>query len=314
MVIGMNLMNNEKHFNTLSNYYKSKFGKKVFKIALNGGFTCPNKDGSKGVGGCIYCSASGSGDFAGKAGDTIENQFKQGLEMMNKKWNDAYYIPYLQANTNTYGNINYLRELYYKLINLDKNVVMISISTRPDCFNEEIYELLDEINRIIPVQIELGLQTIHEETSKLINRCHDEKCFKDACLELKKRNIEVVAHIINGLPYETFDMMVETAKYLNGLVDGVKIHMLHIMKNTKILDMYKNNPFHILTLDEYVKIVVEQLRYLNKNIIIHRVTGDSPRELLEYPKWTLKKFVVMNEIDKYMRNNNIFQGDKVKEA
>lgn len=308
----MILINDEKHFNTLNNYYKKIYGKKVFKIALNGDFTCPNKDGSKGFGGCIYCSSSGSGDFAGDVNEPIELQFKKGLEMMKNKWPDAYYIPYLQANSNTYGDIKKLRELYYKLIDLDKNVVQISISTRPDCLNEEIYELLSEINKIKPVQIELGLQSIFESTSKLINRGHDLNCFHDACLELKKRNIEVVAHIINGLPYETYDMMIETAKYLNGLVNGVKIHMLHIMKNTKILKMYEENNFHLLSLDEYVKIVVDQIRHLDENIIIHRVTGDSPKELLVAPTWTLKKFVVMNEIDKNMRNNNYYQGDLIK--
>lgn len=308
----MDLMNNEKHFNTLNNYYKNKYNKKVFKIALNADFTCPNRDGSKGIGGCIYCSNSGSGDYAGNKNESFLIQFKKGLEMMSKKWDDAYYIPYLQSFTNTYGPIEKLRKYYYELINLDKNVVMISISTRPDCLNKEIYDLLDEINKIKPVQIELGLQTIHPTTSKIINRCHDLECFKEACLELRKRNIEVVAHIINGLPYETYDMMIETAKYLNNLVDGVKIHMLHIMKNTKILEMYNKEKFPILSLEEYVKVTVNQIRSLNKNIIIHRVTGDSPKDLLVEPTWTLKKFVVMNEIDKYMRKNNFFQGDLYK--
>lgn len=308
----MDLLTNEKHYNTLNNYYKKKYNKKIMKISLNGGFTCPNKDGKISYGGCIYCSKEGSGDFAGDKSLPLKEQFENIKSMMMKKWNDGLFIAYFQANTNTYASLDRLKELYEEAISLSDKIIMLSIATRPDCFNLELYDYLEQLNKRIPVQIELGLQTIHESTTKLINRGHDLKCFDDCVFELRKRNIEVVVHIINGLPYESKEMMIKTAMHLNTLdIQGIKIHMLHIMKNTILADMYEKEPFNLLSLDEYTDIVIEQLRHLNKNIIIHRVTGDSPKDLLIAPKWTLKKFVVMNEIDKKMRKNNIFQADKL---
>lgn len=307
----MNIMNTEKHYNTLNNYYRFKYHKKVFKIALNGNFTCPNIDGTVARGGCTFCTPLGSGDFAGNKQNPLEEQFENIKQMMHTKWPDeAYYVVYFQANTNTHGPIEKIKKLFDEAITLDKNIVMISIATRPDSLPDDVLDYLNDLNKRVPVQVELGLQTIYQKTSDLINRAHDLQCFDEAVHKLRERGIEVVVHIINGLPYETNEMMLKTAQHLNSLdIQGVKIHMLHVMEKTKMGFDYKKNPFPILTLEAYVDITVLQLRHLNKNIIIHRVTGDAPKSLLIEPTWTLKKFVVQNEIDKLMRKHNYFQGD-----
>ena len=301
----MNLTNDEKHFNTLSNYYKFKYGKKVFKISLNGNFKCPHS-------GCIFCN--GSGDFAGDKNKSITEQFNDVKRMMLNKWNDAYYIVYFQANTNTFAPLDELKAKYEEALSLDDKIIGISIATRPDSISDECLEYLKELNKKTFVQIELGLQTIHEKTSILINRGHTLAQFEDCIKRLKDANISVVVHIINGLPYETKEMMIETAKYVGKLgIDGIKIHMLYVIKNTKLLDLYNKEKFHILTREEYVDIVVSQLEYLPLSMVIHRLTGDPDKELLIEPTWGLKKFIVLNEIDKLMRKNNIYQGDKIKE-
>lgn len=309
----MNLMTKEKPYNTLNNYYRHRFNKKVFKVSLNGGFTCPNKDGKSGVGGCIFCSESGSGDFAGSIKDSLQTQFNKVKDMMHNKWKDAYYIAYFQANTNTYDTCDNLRKLYYEALSLDENIVGLNIGTRCDALDNDIYDLLEELNSKTYLTVELGLQSIHEKTASFINRGHSLECFKEAVLELRKRNIDVVVHIINGFHLESKSDMVETVKYLNNLdIQGIKIHLLHIMKNTALGHLYKKEPFKILTLEEYKDIVVEQIEHLNPNIIIHRLTGDAPRDLLIEPQWSLKKFVVMNEIDKALRSKNSHQGIKYK--
>lgn len=305
----MTYFTKEKHYNTLDNYYKTLYKKKVFKIPLNGGFTCPNIDGHVGYGGCSFCHA-GSGDFAGNKLDSLAIQFEQGLNMMQKKWPDGYIIPYFQVNTNTYGSLEKIKSLYEEAIGLDERIVSLSIGTRPDALPLDILEYLEDLNKRMPLIVELGLQTIHEQSAKLINRCHDLHTFDEAVKALRKRNIEVVVHIINGLPHETKADMIETIKHLNTLdIQGIKIHMLHIMKRTKMGLDYQLSPWKVLTLDEYVDITVTQLRYLKPSVIIHRITGDAPRELLIEPTWTLKKFVVSNTIDKHMRKENYYQGD-----
>lgn len=309
----MNLMTKEKPYNTLNAFYRDKFNKKVFKVALNGNFTCPNKDGFSGTGGCIYCTESGSGDYAGNKTKSLLEQFTTVKEMMLKKWHDALYIAYFQANTNTYDTPNRLRSLYYEALALDPNIVGLSIATRCDALSEEIYDLLEEINAKTYLQIELGLQSIHEETATFINRAHSLECFDTAVKELRKRNINVVVHIINGFHNETKEMMLDTVHHLNQLnIQGIKIHLLHIMKKTALGNLYLNHPFKILTLEEYKDIVVEQIEILDPNIIIHRLTGDAPKELLIEPQWSLKKFVVMNEIDKELRLRNSYQGINYK--
>ncbi|NLN50264.1 MAG: TIGR01212 family radical SAM protein [Acholeplasmataceae bacterium] len=306
----MNYFTTEKHYNTLNNYYRSIYGKKVFKVALNGGFTCPNIDGTVGYGGCTFCSSLGSGDFAGKKGESLQIQFEKIKKMMHQKWNDAYYIAYFQANTNTHGPLNKIKTLFEEAIKLDSKIVAISIGTRPDALPIEVLDYLADLNKRIPVQVELGLQTIFEKTSKLINRCHDLTTFDWAVKELRKRKIEVVVHLINGLPGETKEMMLKTTKHLNALdIQGIKIHMLHIMKQTKMGFDYQKEPWPLLSLEKYVEIVIEQLRHLRSDIIIHRLTGDAPKKLLIAPTWTSNKLIVLNEIDKIMRKNNYYQGD-----
>ncbi|MBS1477187.1 MAG: TIGR01212 family radical SAM protein, partial [Acholeplasmatales bacterium] len=295
------------------NYYLNKYHEKVAKISLNAGFSCPNKDGTKGYGGCSYCSRSGSGDFAGKPSDDLKTQFEKIKEVMVKKWPHTLYIPYLQANTNTYAEVSKLEEIYTKLISLDPNVVQISIATRADCLENEKIALLSKINKIIPVQIELGLQTSNEKTASLINRGSSSEELIDAVKRLRRENIEIVIHIINGLPGEDEADMLNTIEFINKLdIQGIKIHSLCILKNTKMGDDYIKKPWPLLSLEEYVKITVEQIRHLREDIIIHRLSADADLKDLIAPLWTRKKLVVMNEIDKLMRKNNYYQGDQFK--
>ena len=309
----MNYFTQEKRYNTVNEYYRHLFGSKVYKISLNGDFTCPNRDGTLSYKGCIFCSEKGSGDFAGDKKDSLDKQFSEIKNIMQNKWKNGKFIVYFQANTNTYGSIKKLRSLYEKALNLDQDIVGLSIATRPDCLGDDVLDLLEELNQKTYLTIELGLQSIHEKTLKFINRGHDLKTFVDACKALRERNINVIVHIINGLPTDSYDDMLETAKFLNNLdIQGVKIHMLFIQKKTELAHVYEKNPFKLLTLEAFVDITVNQLEHLNDNIIIHRLTGDAPRDELIAPKWTLKKFVVSNEIDKLMRKKNSYQGIKVK--
>ena len=303
-----------KRYHTLDYFYKNKFKSKVFKVSLNGGFTCPNKDGKVGTRGCIYCSRTGSGEFAGNIKDNLLKQFDDVKEMMSKKWPNSKYIAYFQANTNTYAPLDVLKEKYETVYKLP-NVVGLSIATRPDSIEDDVYDYLEKLSKETYLTVELGLQSIHEKTNKIINRCHSLECFNKAVKELRKRNINVVVHIINGLPYETKEMMIDTVKYLNNLdIQGIKIHMLHISKNTDLYDMYEKEKFHVLSRDEYVSIVCEQLRYLREEIVINRITGDPKEDDLVEPTWLIKKFGVLNEIDKYMAKYDIYQGDKIKNS
>ena len=308
------LFNNEKHYLTLNNYLKNKYHKKVFKISLNGNFSCPNRDGKISRTGCLFCSSLGSGDFAGKKEDSIPLQFKKIKENYKSKWPEGYYIPYFQANTNTYGTVDELKKRYEEIIHddflLDKDIVALSIATRPDCLDEEILKYLKTIADKLPLWVELGFQTSNELTAKLMNRGYNNDCLIKAVTDLKKIGATVIVHIINGLPNETKTDMINTVKFLNNLpIDGIKIHMLHVIKDSVLGQNYLKESFPLLTLEEYVDIVTTQLRYLNENIVIHRLTGDAVKENLIEPKWTLKKFVVTNEIDKKMRKENIYQGD-----
>lgn len=292
-----------KRYHTLNYYYKNLFNEKIIKISLNAGFSCPHLKS----GGCIYCSNLGSGEYAGNKNDDLVTQFNNGKKLMSK-WQGKY-IGYFQARTNTYAPLNILKEKYETILKLD-DVIGLAIATRPDSISEECLEYLNELNKRTFLTVELGLQTIHEKTALLINRGHSLECFVDMVNKLRKKNINVVVHIINGLPYETKEMMIETVKFLNKLdIQGIKIHMLHILKNTKLEKIYQNNPFPLLSKDQYIEIVCEQLKYLRPEIVIHRLTGDPKEEDLIEPKWTLKKIDVLNGIDKYMKKNNIFQGD-----
>lgn len=303
--------NTNKRYHTLDYFYKNKFGCKICKISLNAGFTCPNIDGTVGYGGCIYCSKTGSGEFAGNKKDNISKQFNDIKNIMKKKWPDAKYIAYFQARTNTYAPVDKLKELYETALN-QENVVGLNIATRPDSISEECLDYLTELNNKTFLTIELGLQTTNEKTSKLINRCHTIQCFENMVKKLRERKINVIVHIINGLPYETKDDMLNTVKYLNKLdIQGIKIHMLSVCKDTALEKMYEKEKFHILTKDEYIDIVINQLELLRPEIVIHRITGDPKVEDLIEPKWLIKKFCILNDIDKVMKERNCFQGSKL---
>ena len=305
--------NTNKRYHTLDYFYKNKFGEKIFKVSLNAGFSCPNMDGTIGTGGCIYCSKTGSGEFAGNKEDSIEKQFVEIRNMMHKKWKDAKYIGYFQARTNTYAPVDELKKIYEKVLSFD-NVVGLNIATRPDSITDECLDYLEELNKKTYLTIELGLQTTNEKTTKLINRCHTLECFENMVKELRKRNIDVVVHIINGLPYETKEDMLNTVKYLNELdIQGIKIHMLSIVKDTPLEKLYEKEHFKVLTKEEYIDIVIDQLELLRPEIVIHRITGDpDPKELIE-PTWLIKKFTVLNDIDKEMVRRDTYQGEKVNE-
>lgn len=299
-----------KRYTTLNYFYKTKFNKKVFKVSLNAGFSCPNKVNDSN--GCIFCSKLGSGDFAGDIKHDLVTQFNEVRNMMLKKWNDAYYIGYFQANTNTYADVNTLREKYETILKLD-NVVGLSIATRSDAISDECLEYLTELNKKTFLTIELGLQSMHNDTLRLINRGHDLKNFENCVKKLKERNIRTVVHIINGLPFETKEMMIDTVKYLNSLnIDGIKIHMLHIIKDTALETLYNKTHFHVLSKDEYIDIVINQLEYLDPKIVIERITGDPVKEDLIEPTWLIKKFCVLNDIDKEMVKRDSYQGKRLQ--
>lgn len=301
-----------KRYHTWNYYLRQKFGCKVFKVSINAGFTCPNIDGKIGYGGCTYCSKEGSGDFAGNPKDNLVKQFYDIREMMSKKWKDAKYIGYFQAFTNTYAPVDVLREKFETILE-QEDVVGLSISTRPDCIEDDVLEYLAELNTRTNLWVELGLQSVHESTSKIINRGHDFKVFEDCVERLRKHNIDVVVHIIDGLPGETHDMMVETAKTVSKMdIQGIKIHLLHVIKNTPMANMLEKGNMKLLEKDEYVNIVCDQLEILPQEMVIHRLTGDGKKENLVGPLWSLKKWEVLNAIDDELKRRNSWQGKYYK--
>ena len=304
----MNYFTKDKPYNSLNEYYRHKYQSKISKIAINGGFSCPNKDGTKSYLGCSFCSKSGSGDFAGDKNLPILEQFKQIKTIMDNKWPNSKYILYFQANSNTYKPIEKLKEIYDPLTNIE-NVCGLDIATRSDCLNEDIVKYLAKLNEKIDITVELGLQTSNEKTKIAINRQETNQEFIDAVTLLRKYHIEVVCHIINGLPNETKEDMINTIHFINKLdIQGIKFHSLLVLRNTRLETEYKENPFHILSREEYVDIVVKQITLLNPSIIIHRLSADSSVKDLIVPGWTRKKLVVMNEIDKKLRKEKLYQG------
>lgn len=296
-----------KRYHTLNYHYKTKFKTKVMKVSLNAGFTCPNIDGTKGIGGCIYCSKTGSGEFGGNVNDSLLEQFDKIKNVMNKKWQGKY-IAYFQARSNTYAPVSVLKAKIEPFLNV-KDVIGITLATRCDAISDEVLNYLTWLNGQTNLTIELGLQTIHKTTSELINRCHSLLEFENMVNLLRKNNIEVVVHIINGLPYEDEKMMLDTVKYLNKLdIQGIKIHMLNIIKDTKLEELYNKEKFHILTKEEYIDIVIKQLELLDEKIVIHRISADPDPATLVAPSWLLKKFCVLNDIDKEMARRNTYQG------
>lgn len=296
-----------KRYHTWNYHLQQKFGCKVFKVALNGGFTCPNLDGTKGRGGCIYC-LSGSGEFAGNPAHDVLTQFEEIKAKMHQKWPEAKYIPYFQANTNTYAPAEILRERFEPVLG-QPNVVGISIATRADCLADDALEYLSELNERTYLIVELGLQTIYDKTGELINRCHTYADFLEGYRKLKERDINVCVHLIDGLPLETRDMMIESAKAVAALKPHcVKLHLLHVLKGTRLAEMYERGEFRTLTMEEYVETVVDQLELFSAETVIQRITGDGGWNTLLAPRWSLKKFVVMNEIDKLMVRRDTYQG------
>ena len=299
-----------KRYHTWNYHLRHKFKGKVMKVALNAGFTCPNIDGSKGYGGCTYCSDTGSGDFAGDPAHSIIMQFEEVRQRMHNKWKEAKYIPYFQAHTNTYAPVDVLRERFEGVLR-QPNVVGISIATRADCLGDDVLEYLEELNERTYLIVELGLQTIFDETGEKINRCHTYAEFLEGYRKLSERNINVCVHLIDGLPGETKEMMIESAKAVASLRPHcVKLHLLHILKGTKMAKEFEAGDITPLSLEEYVDIIVSQLEVLPQETVIQRLTGDGGRDMLLAPLWSLKKFVVLNEIDKEMIRRNTCQGKK----
>lgn len=299
----------EKPYYSLDYFFRKKFGEKIIKITLNGGFTCPNRDGKVALGGCTFCSNEGSGEFAGNKLKSITEQFEEQKIIMRKKWKSNKYIAYFQAYTNTYAPIARLKKLYDEALN-QSGVVGLSIGTRPDCLSDEILNLLCEYNKKTFLMVELGLQSSKEETGILINRGHDVKCFEDGVKKLREKNIYVVSHVIFGLPNETKDDMINTVKFINKLdIQGVKYHLLYIIKNTTLFEQYKKDPsIYKLTKKDYIEILGEAICLTNPEIVIHRITGDAKREDIIEPMWSIKKWELLNEIHKYLKERNIYQG------
>lgn len=292
-----------KRYHTLNYFFKNKFGQKVIKIPIDIQSPCPNESN----GGCIFCSNKSKANIIINTPDII-NQFNNTKQLLEKKWPNSLYIPYFQSGTNTYFKSEKLKPLIEELLKITK-VVGIAIATRPDCLSDSWLNYLNELNQKTFLMIELGLQSSNEKTLKFINRGHGIKEFSKAVENLHQKNIFTVAHIINGLPYETKEDMLNTVKYLNKInIDGIKIHMLYISQNTKLAQIYKENPFPILTKEEYIDIVCDQLTELKETIVIERITGDPLKEELIAPTWLLKKFCVLNDIDKEMKKRNIYQG------
>lgn len=282
---------------SFNRYLKNTFGEKVYKICLNGGFTCPNRDGTLGNKGCIFCSAGGSGDFTENANFTVEEQIENGKKQVQNKVKSGKYIAYFQAFTNTYAPVDELRNKFTAAIN-HKDIVALSIATRPDCLPNDVLDLLDELNKIKPVFVELGLQTIHENTAKYIRRCYDLPVYDKAVFELKKRNINVVTHLILGLPGETKKDMLESVKYVCERTDGIKLQLLHVLKGTDLAKDYEDGKFKTLEFDEYLDIIKSCVEIIPNNIVIHRLTGDGPKKDLIAPLWSGDKKRVLNAINR----------------
>lgn len=298
----------DKRYYSLNYFLREKFGEKVFKISLDAGFSCPNRDGSISHGGCIFCSERGSGDFAGNRRFSISKQFEEVKKVMDKKWKSGKYIAYFQAYTNTYGSVSTLRKKYEEAMQ-QEDVVAIAIATRPDCLGEDVLDLLEELSKKTYLWVELGLQTVNDETAKIINRGYSLKTFEEGLSKLRRRGIDVVVHTIFGLPGETKTDMISTIKYIAEKdISGVKFHLLHLIKDTPLESLYEAGKLDFLEEKEYVDLICTCISILPQNIVVHRLTGDAPRELLIGPLWSLKKWETLNAIDKALKEKDIYQG------
>ncbi|HIR98005.1 MAG TPA: TIGR01212 family radical SAM protein [Candidatus Merdisoma faecalis] len=298
----------DSRFRSLNDDLRERFGEKLYKLTLNGGCTCPNRDGTLGTRGCIFCSEGGSGEFAASPQLSIQEQIEDGKRRLAGKRPVKKYIAYFQAYTNTYAPVEHLRRVFTEAISCPE-IAVLSIATRPDCLGEEVLELLEELNRRKPVWVELGLQTIHEKTASFIRRGYPLPVFDRAVKELEARGIEIIVHTILGLPGETADMMLDTMRYVNSTpAAGIKLQLLHILKHTDLADYYQHTGFHILTMNEYVDLVIRCLEVCRPDLVIHRLTGDGPKDLLIAPEWSQAKRQVLNTIQKELKRRNTFQG------
>lgn len=304
--------NDNKRYQTWNYYLRHRFGRKIAKVPLNAGFSCPNRDGTRGICGCTFCTSQGSGEFAGRVSEPLLDQYTRGQIMMQRKWPDAGFIPYFQAYTNTYGPLDQIQACLRPF--LDRNeVAAIAVATRADCLEPEKIAWLAKAARQKEIWIELGVQSVHDETALRINRGHDYAEVKETIRRLADTPLKICVHLINGLPEETPEMMLETVKQINILpIHAVKLHMLHLMKNTRMADDYLRSPFPLLSRDAYVELIVRQLECLRPEIIIQRLTGDGVSEDLIEPQWTRNKTAVLNEIDKQMARENTWQGKQAQ--
>lgn len=298
----------EKRYYSLDYYLRSTYGEKLYKVSLNGGCTCPNRDGTLGTRGCIFCSAGGSGDFAASPSLPVTEQFAAGRNLVKNKHTGDGYIAYFQAYTNTYGPVSRLRALFMEAIRIPE-VRILSIATRPDCLGPEILDLLDELNHIKPVWVELGLQTIHPESARFIRRGYELPVFEDTVRRLCERKITVITHVILFLPGETEVQMLQTIHYLNQLpIQGIKLQLLHILEGTDLADYYRSHPFFVPSMEEYFDVLGKCICDLRPDIVIHRLTGDGPKALLRAPAWTGNKRMVLNSMQRYFKTHDIWQG------
>ena len=300
------------YINTLNAYLKNRFGRKIYKLTLDGGMTCPNRDGKVGFGGCIFCGGNGSGSFCPSVDLSITAQIEEGKKLLKNKIKEGGYIAYFQSHTNTYAAVPYLRKIFYEAVN-HPDIVGISIGTRPDCLEDDVLKLLEELAKIKPLWVELGLQTINENTANLINRCYPLKVYDEAVKNLKSIGAEVVTHVILGLPGESEEQMLETVAYSSKVSDGIKLQLLHVLKDTKLYDMYQKEPFKIFSMEEYTELLCRCIEIIPKNVVIHRMTGDGDKRLLVEPMWSGNKKVVLNYINKVFSEKDIVQGCKAEE-
>lgn len=295
------------YYYSLNNYLKSTFGEKVYKISLSGGMTCPNRDGKIDTRGCIFCSRGGSGEFSTDSCLPVSQQIEQAKQRIRAKSDCKKFIAYFQPFTNTYADVDYLRKLYYEAVMPDE-IVALSIATRPDCLSDEVISLLDEINRFKPVWIELGLQTIHKRTAEYIRRGYELGVYDEAVLKLKSIGVNIITHIIIGLPYETKQDILQSVKYAGERSNGIKLQLLHVLKDTDLLTDYNNGVFKTLTLEEYVDVLCDCIEILPPDVVIHRLTGDGDKKLLISPMWSADKKRVLNTINKTFRERDVTQG------
>lgn len=299
------------YYNSLNSYLKEKFGTKIYKLALSAGLSCPNRDGTLSSAGCIFCSNGGSGDFAADSHLSITDQIESAKEKVSKKIKDGKYIAYFQSFTNTYSEIGYLKKIFTEAIS-HPDIVALSIGTRPDCLPDEVLNLLAELNQVKPVWVELGLQTINETTAEYINRGYKLDVFDKAVKNLNKINVDVIVHLIIGLPGETKDDILNSVKHVSSMnISGIKLQLLHVLKNTPLEKEYLLNKFEVLSMEEYVDIIAECLMHIPENIVIHRITGDGPKSILIAPLWSGDKKRVLNYMNHRFNELNVIQGSKL---